>query len=276
MDGVTQFQHWLLENEAILRSSAFVILILIFVALEKRKPARLPDKTHRYRRLNNFLLLGLNIMTVRLLLPLALFDVALFAAENKIGFFNILPIPLYLNVILTFIIFDLMIYIQHVITHKVGFLWRIHRVHHADIEVDVTTGIRFHPFEIVLSLLYKMSLVVVMGPVAFAIVLYEIMLNGAALFTHSNIVLHKKIERGLRRFFVTPAMHRIHHSAIKQETDSNFGNILSLWDKLFKTYRAVPAMGYDKMRIGLAEFRQPASDKIVALLKIPFTTAGKL
>jgi sterol desaturase/sphingolipid hydroxylase (fatty acid hydroxylase superfamily) len=276
MYEMTQFQIFFIENEAILRLFSFIILLFIFMGLELIKPRRVSAKDNWSRRANNILLLVVNIITVRLLVPLALFEVAVYAAENDIGLFNLLPIPLILNVVLTLIIFDLLIYIQHVVTHKISFLWRIHRVHHTDLEVDVTTAIRFHPIEIVLSLLYKMIAVVLIGPVAFAIILYEIMLNGAALFTHSNILVNGKIDGLLRMVIVTPDMHRIHHSVVRKETDSNFGNILSLWDKLFKTYRAAPEAGYDKMQLGIDEFRDPHSGKIVQLLKIPFMTAGKL
>jgi len=232
----------------------------------------LPEQGNWNRQANNLLLLVVNIIVVRLLVPLAIFDVAVYATKNDIGLFNIVETPLLLNVVLTLIIFDLLIYIQHVITHKINFLWQIHRVHHIDREVDVTTGIRFHPFEIVLSVLYKMLAVILIGPVAYAIILYEILLNAAALFTHSNILINSKLDKYLRMLFVTPDMHRIHHSVIRDETDSNYGNILSIWDKLFKTYRLLPKAGYDDMVIGLNEFRDTASGQLLQLLKTPFIT----
>ncbi len=276
MYELNQFQILLLEHETTLRLFSFIFLILVFMGLELIRPRRFPDKTNRTRRVNNILLLIVDIIAVRLLMPIAIFQVAVFAADNNLGLFNILPTPLFLNVLLTLIIFDFLIYLQHVITHKVNFLWQIHRVHHTDIAVDVTTGIRFHPFEIIISMIYKIIAVLLLGPVAFAVILYEILLNGAALFTHSNILLNSKLDSALRVIFVTPDMHRIHHSTLRQETDSNFGNILSIWDKLFKTYRAVPAAGYDKMRLGLEEFCAPSFEKLLQLLKIPFITADKL
>ncbi len=276
MYEINQFQTLLLEHETTLRLFSFIFLILMFTGLELIRPRRLPDKASRARRINNILLLILNIIAVRLVMPLAIFEVAVFAADNHLGLFNVLPIPLFLNVVLTLIIFDCLIYVQHVITHKVNFLWHIHRVHHTDLEVDVTTGIRFHPLEIIFSMMYKIIAVLVLGPVAFAVILYEILLNGAALFTHSNVLLNSKLDSVLRVIIVTPDMHRIHHSVLRQETDSNFGNILSVWDKLFKTYRAVPLAGYDKMRLGLEEFSDPSFGKLIQLLKIPFMTAGKL
>lgn len=276
MYEINQFQTLLLEHETTLRLFSFIFLILMFFGLELIRPRRFPEKANRTRRVNNILLLIFNIVAVRLVMPLAIFEVAVYAADNNLGLFNVLSIPLFLNVILTLIIFDCLIYVQHVITHKINFLWQIHRVHHTDLEVDVTTGIRFHPLEIIFSMLYKIIAVLLLGPVAFAVIFYEILLNGAALFTHSNILLNSKFDSVLRVIFVTPDMHRIHHSVLRQETDSNFGNILSIWDKLFKTYRAVPAEGYDKMKLGLEEFSDPSYGKLIQLLKIPFMTAGKL
>tara|TARA_R110002072_G_scaffold118775_1_gene251251 strand:+ start:1392 stop:2213 length:822 start_codon:yes stop_codon:yes gene_type:complete len=270
MYEVTQFQLFVIENEAILRLSCFFIMLFIFMGLQLIRPRRLPEKGRWYRQVNNFLLLLIDIVVVRLLVPLALFDVAVYAHGENIGLFNFLEIPLLANVILTIVIFDLLIYVQHVITHKVNFLWRVHRVHHIDHEVDVTTGIRFHPIEIVLSVLYKMLAVALFGPVAFAIILYEILLNAAALFTHSNIFLKPGLDRFLRTIIVTPDMHRVHHSVLKDETNSNYGNIFSVWDKLFKTYRFLPKAGYDAMVVGLNEFMDPTSGQLLQLLKNPF------
>jgi sterol desaturase/sphingolipid hydroxylase (fatty acid hydroxylase superfamily) len=176
-------------------------------------------------------------------------------------------------VILTIIIFDFLIYIQHVVFHKINFLWRVHRVHHTDLEFDVTTGIRFHPVEIVLSMFYKLIAVYLIGPLAFSIILYEISLNAAALFSHSNILLNTKLDRALRTIFVTPDMHRIHHSVIRKEIDSNYGNLFSFWDKVFKTYTALPEAGYENMMIGLEQFRELSSGQILQLLKNPFTNS---
>tara|TARA_B110000046_G_scaffold90541_1_gene98506 strand:- start:29 stop:850 length:822 start_codon:yes stop_codon:yes gene_type:complete len=270
MNEMTQFQLFFIENEVILRLSSFVILFFILIGLQQLRPRRLSEQASWYRQVNNILLLVINIIAVRLLVPLALFDVAIYASENNIGLLNLVEMPFLINVASTLIIFDLLIYLQHVITHKINFLWRIHRVHHIDREVDVTTGIRFHPFEIVLSVFYKMLAVILIGPAAFAIILYEILLNAAALFTHSNILINPKLDKYLRVFIVTPDMHRIHHSATKNETDSNYGNILSSWDKLFKTYRLLPKAGYDDMIIGLNDFRFPASGQLLQLLKTPF------
>jgi len=269
-------QSLFIEHQAEVRMCSFVILILFFAGLEVAWPRRKADKNSKYRRMNNLLLLNINFIAVYIMVPLAIFEAALLASENRIGILNLISLPVFLNVILTIIIFDLLIYIQHVVLHKFRFLWRVHRVHHMDMEFDVTTGIRFHPVEIVISMFYKLAAVYVIGPVAFAVILYEIALNAAALFGHSNILLNQKLDRILRKIFVTPDMHRIHHSAVRHETDSNYGNIFSIWDKLFKTYRALPEAGYNDMVIGLEHFRDPESEQVFQLLKHPFTTSNKI
>jgi sterol desaturase/sphingolipid hydroxylase (fatty acid hydroxylase superfamily) len=270
------FQSFFIEHQAELRMYSFVVLILFFAGLELVWPRRVADKNSKYRRINNLLLLSINFIAVYLLVPLATFEAALFAYKNEIGLLNSVSLPLFLNVILTIIIFDFLIYLQHVVVHKFSFLWKIHRVHHTDLEFDVTTGIRFHPVEIVLSMFYKLAVVYLIGPVAFAIILYEIALNAAALFGHSNIFLNQKFDRILRTIFVTPDMHRIHHSVVRHETDSNYGNIFSIWDKLFKTYRALPEAGYNDMVIGLDNFRDTESGQVFQLLKNPFVKSNKL
>lgn len=269
---MNHFQIFFIEHQTELRMYSFVFLIGLFAGLELIWPRRVADDNSRFRRLSNILLLGVNFIAVRLLVPLATFEVALFAAEREVGLFNIISLPVFMDVIITIIIFDFLIYIQHIVFHKFEFLWRIHRVHHTDLEVDVTTGIRFHPIEIILSMFYKLIAVYLIGPMAFAIILYEILLNAAALFGHSNILLSAKLDRVLRKLFVTPDMHRIHHSVSRKETDSNYGNIFSIWDKIFKTYRALPEAGYDDMVIGLEKFRAPSSGQVLQLLKNPFTT----
>lgn len=266
------YQTFFIENQVELRMASFMALILLFAGLELVWPRRAADKNSKIRRFNNILLLSVNFIAVRFLVPLATYQVALIAAEKEFGLLNNISLPTVINVLLTIIIFDFLIYIQHIVFHKVAFLWRVHRVHHTDLEFDVTTGIRFHPIEIVLSMFYKLIAVYLIGPMAFSIILYEIMLSAAALFGHSNILLNNKLDSFLRMLFVTPDMHRIHHSVIRKETDSNYGNIFSIWDKVFKTYNALPEAGYDGMVIGLDKFRDTSSGQVLQLLKNPFTT----
>ena len=265
-----QFQQYFIEHEAAFRLISFIIIIFLLLILELIWPRRRPTGNNNVRRLNNFLLLLVNYVAARLLVPLATFQVAIYVHENNFGLLNLFYLPLWLNAVITIVVFDLLIYIQHVVFHKVKFLWHIHRVHHTDLSFDVTTAIRFHPFEIVLSMFYKLLATSLLGPAAFAIILYEILLNAAALFTHSNIFLNSKLEKYLRKIIVTPDMHRIHHSVEKLETDSNYGNIFSFWDRLFKTYCPVPGAGYDDMLIGLKEFRDVKYGQLLQLLKTPF------
>jgi sterol desaturase/sphingolipid hydroxylase (fatty acid hydroxylase superfamily) len=170
---------------------------------------------------------------------------------------------------LTLLLLDLAIYVQHVLTHAVPALWRLHRVHHTDLDLDVTTGVRFHPFEILLSVLYKIALVVALGAHPLAVLIFEVLLNGSSLFNHANVRLPAMLERWLRLIWVTPEMHRVHHSVLRRETDSNYGSCLSLWDRLFGTYVAQPQAGHDRMTIGLEAFRTPAEQSLWSLLMQP-------
>ena len=271
---MSDLQNLFLEYPVVIRAGCFLLLIMLFLLLEIYWPGRVASKQQNSRRLNNAALLGVDFIAVRLFVPFAAYELALITAERDLGLFNLLQLPFFLNVLLTIVIFDLLIYVQHVLFHRLDILWRVHRVHHTDLEVDVTTGIRFHPIEIVFSLFYKILAVYLLGPAAFAVVLYEIVLNSASLFTHSNIRLNKKFDAILRKVFVTPDMHRIHHSAIKYETNSNYGNLFSFWDKLFGTYRKQATTSYEKMIIGLDEFRDPLSGNVLQLLKNPFMKSG--
>lgn len=268
---MSSFQSIFIEYQSEIRMASFIFLIVIFASLETVWPRRLANKYSKYRRLNNLLLLTTNFIAVRFLVPLATVELALATTEKEFGLFNLISMPVLLNIILTIIIFDLLIYLQHIVFHKFHFLWRIHRVHHSDVEIDVTTGIRFHPVEIVLSMFYKLLAVYLIGPLAISIIIYEILLNAAAIFGHSNIKLGTGIDNLLRTILVTPDMHRIHHSVLRREIDSNYGNIFSIWDKLFKTYRARPESGYDGMTIGLDKFRDETSGQYLQLLINPFS-----
>ncbi len=263
-------QHYFTEYEIIIRLSCFCLLLSLFLLLELKCPRRISAPGTIRRRFNNLGLMCINVLAIRLIVPFAAVETAILAARNETGLFNLLSLPFAVNVLITVVLFDLLIYLQHVAFHKIPILWRIHRVHHTDDHVDVTTGIRFHPFEIFLSMAYKSGAVYLLGPAAFAIMLYEILLSMAALFTHSNILLRQNVDLALRSIFVTPDMHCIHHSVVRTETDSNYGNLFSCWDKLFKTYRSMPAAGYNNILIGLNEFRDQSSNRLFQLLKNPF------
>lgn len=243
-----------MEYEAALRLSVFLSLFALFAGLEALAPRRARALPRRRRWLTNWAITILNTLTLRALavgLPLLAVGAAIDAGRTGLGLFNILDWPVWIEITLAVLIFDLAIWAQHLITHKVPVLWRLHRVHHADRDIDVTTAIRFHPVEIALSMLLKIGLVYLIGPAAAAIILFEILLNGTALFTHANLRLPPYTDRWLRLILVTPDMHRVHHSTDRREHDSNYGFSLSVWDRLFGTYIAQPGAGHKQMTTGL-------------------------
>ncbi len=263
-------QDFVLAHESLIRLLCFLVLFSLLLFLETRYPKRPPVPKLPARRINHCMLLALAYLATKLFVPLASYQVAVFATTHNAGLFNIIALPFSLNIIMTIVLFDLLIYLQHIAFHQYSWLWRVHRVHHSDLGFDTSTGIRFHPLEIVLSLCYKLVAVYLLGTAAIAIVLYEILLNSAALLTHSNIAIQPKFDKILRIIFITPDVHRVHHSVIRRETDSNYGNLFSIWDRLFKTYTPAPQMGHTQMTIGLERYRKPSSQTLLQLLKLPF------
>ena len=265
------WQNWLLDNEVIVRLSFFFGIFFIMACWELFKPCRNLKYSRWLRWTNNLSLVFLNSIILRLLFPAAAVGVAFYAQDNGIGLLNLLGLNSILGIVLSVILLDMLIYMQHVAFHKVPFLWRLHRVHHADPDYDVTTGARFHPVEIVLSMLIKCGAILLLGPAAVAVIVFEILLNGSAMFNHSNIRLPAKLDAVIRLVFVTPDMHRVHHSQIPTETDSNYGFALAWWDKLFSTYNQQPQKGQLGMDIGLKEFQQPEQNcRLPGLLLMPF------
>lgn len=261
-----------MENEATLRLGVFLGLFALLALTEAALPRRKRQQPRRTRWLTNWSIVILDTLTLRLLalaLPLLAVGAALDAQAQGWGLMNLVTLPLWLAVILTVLIFDLAIWAQHLITHKVPILWRFHRVHHADRDIDVTTAIRFHPVEIALSMLLKIGLVYLLGPPALGIILFEIILNGTAMFNHANIRLPLALDRLVRRLLVTPDMHRVHHSVHRHEHDSNYGFSLSIWDRMFGTYIAQPEQGHDAMTIGL-EWQDDRPSKLGWTLWLPF------
>jgi sterol desaturase/sphingolipid hydroxylase (fatty acid hydroxylase superfamily) len=225
----------------------------------------------RWRRWpNNFGIVVLNTVVVKLLFPVAAVGMAVFAREHGWGLFNAIEVPGALAVVATIILLDLIIYLQHVMVHAVPALWRLHRMHHADLDFDVTTGARFHPIEIVLSMVIKLAAVVVLGAPPVAVVIFEMILNATSMFNHGNLRLPAGVDRVLRLFVVTPDMHRVHHSAIPAETNSNFGFNLPWWDRLLGTYRDQPAAGHEAMTIGIEQFREPGDLRLDRMIVQPF------
>lgn len=261
-------------TETILRLSAFIGIFAAMALIEIAAPRRELRHSKPRRWLTNLSISGLNALVVRLMAMLAVPVAAVAAAEwARIagwGAFNLLGWPFWLEVLIAIIVLDLAIYGQHVLFHKVPALWRLHQVHHADVDFDVSTALRFHPVEIALSMLIKIAVVLALGASAIAVVLFEIILNGCAMFNHANIKLPNGLDRLLRRVLVTPDMHRVHHSVVPTETDSNFGFNLSIWDRLFRTYQAQPKAGHTGMTIGLAEYQSEEPTRFSWSLVLPF------
>ncbi len=259
------------NHEITIRLSFFFGVFIIMAIWEMIAPRRQLIVPKLLRWSNNLALVFLNSVLLRLLFPAAAVGMAFFASEQGWGIFNYYSVPLVLAVIVSVIIMDGMIYLQHVMVHAVPALWRLHRVHHADPDIDVTTGARFHPLEIILSMLIKFSVIIVLGPPVIAVIIFEILLNATAMFNHSNVRLNLTVDKYLRLFVVTPDMHRVHHSVEADETNSNFGFSLPWWDRLFGTYREQPRAGHSKMTIGIHQFNQPSEVTwLHKMLLLPF------
>lgn len=246
---------------------------MVLALAESFWPRKIRVFTRRDRWLANLSISMINAFLLALLTPIALIILAYFSNSNGVGLLALLPdtVPLFVEVLIGFIILDLLIYTQHVLSHKVPFLWGFHKVHHADRDIDVTTGVRFHPVEAFFSMIYKGFFILILGPVPLAVFLFEIILNASALFNHANLKLPPLVDRVLRLLVVTPDTHRVHHSSIEKETNSNFGFCLLIWDRLFKTYAAQPIVGHDKMVIGLNEYQTRSPNLFVWILNAPFS-----
>lgn len=261
-----------MDNEPLLRLGLFLGLFALLAMAEALWPRRGRTRPRGRRWVTNLSISVLNAILLRLMalaLPLLAVGAALDADRRGWGAFNHLDWPAWVEVTLAVILFDLAIWAQHLLTHKLPLLWRLHRVHHADRDFDVTTAIRFHPVEIALSMLLKIALVYLLGPAAVAVVLFEILLNGTAMFNHANLNLPAPVDRALRRILVTPDMHRVHHSVHRSEHDSNFGFSLSVWDRLFGTYVAQPSGGHAAMTIGL-DWQDDRPSRLGWCLRLPF------
>ncbi len=250
-------QTFLLTHEPAIRLSFFAGTLVTMAALEALWPRRQRSVSRWLRWPNNLGVTFLNTVLARLLFPASAVAFALALEARGIGLLTWAGLPAPVNIIVGVILLDLAIYVQHVVLHMIPLLWRLHRMHHADLDFDVTTGSRFHPVEILLSMLFKLMLIAVFGAPAVAVLIFEIALNATSMFNHSNLAIPVAIDRMLRRFLVTPDMHRVHHSVIPRETNSNFGFNLPWWDRLFGTYRAQPELGHEAMQIGIEQFRAP-------------------
>ncbi|NRD90736.1 fatty acid hydroxylase [Sphingopyxis sp. BSNA05] len=250
-----------------------VLLFAILAVSEALFPRRQRSLSRARRWRTNIVIILLDSVALRLMGPAAALAVAGYAAQNHIGLFNWTDWPAWVEFAFALILLDLAIYGQHIATHKIPLLWAIHQVHHADRDIDVTTGIRFHPVEIILSMLYKCLLVLLIGPSLLAVFVFALVLNLCAMFNHSNLRLPGWLDRRLRLFLVTPDMHRVHHSIVPGETDSNYGFSIALWDRLFRTYVAQPEAGHDDMTIGLEEYQTDSPADFWWSLALPFRKA---
>jgi sterol desaturase/sphingolipid hydroxylase (fatty acid hydroxylase superfamily) len=259
-----------MQDEMTIRLSFFggVFLLIAFWELLAPRRRLLDSKGRRW--LTNLSLVVVNTGVVRFLLPLLPATLAILLTEKGWGLLNVLSLPGWLKIAFALIFLDLIIYLQHVLFHYQPLLWRLHRMHHTDLDIDVTTGNRFHPFEIIISMLIKLAAVAIIGAPAVAVISFEIILNAAAQFNHGNIKIPIELDRWLRLLLVTPDMHRVHHSVIVRETNSNFGFNVPFWDRLFGTYCPEPRDGHLGMTIGLKEFREPSELSLVRLLVQPF------
>lgn len=256
--------------ELAIRVGSFLIMLIVMGTMETRWPRRLLDAPKSQRWFANISVSFLSSVLARLVIPVAPIGVALYCEQNGFGLLRLLQVDSWFAIPVSILLLDLLIYWQHVAFHRIPLLWRLHRMHHADINIDASTGIRFHPIEIGLSILLKLAAVAILGPPPEAVVAFEVLLNGCALFNHANVRLPIKLDAVLRLFVVTPDMHRVHHSTAPHEFNTNYGFNFPWWDRMFGTYKAQPDMGHENMRIGLNLFREPEYGRLDRMLFIPF------
>jgi sterol desaturase/sphingolipid hydroxylase (fatty acid hydroxylase superfamily) len=259
----------LLAHESLVRLGAFFAVLAAMAVWELAAPRRRREIPRLVRWSNNFAIVALDAALVRLVFPTVAVGLALTVQHQGWGLFSAVPAPAWLAVLLTVVVLDLAMYLQHVLFHAVPALWRLHRMHHADLEFDVSTGIRFHPLEILLSMAIKLAMVAALGAPAAAVLVFEILLNATAMFNHANIRMPVWLDRVLRWIVVTPDMHRIHHSVESRETNSNFGFNLPWWDRLLGTYKPDPSQGHERMTIGIERFRSVDELRIDRMLLQP-------
>lgn len=261
-----------MENEALIRLTAFLGLFVLFTLAETLLPRRKRVLSRKQRWSTNFSIIVIDALTTRAMavfLPLLAVGAALDAAANGWGILNWLDLPVWLSVLVAVLILDFAIWFQHLVFHKVPLLWRLHQVHHADRDFDVSTALRFHPIEIAASMLIKIGVVYLIGAPAWGVVVFEVILNGSAMFNHANMRLPLGVDRVVRKLLVTPDMHRVHHSVHRHEADSNYGFCLSIWDRMFGTYTDQPQDGHDGMIIGL-QWQDERPGKLGWSLMLPF------
>ena len=262
--------EFLSENESAIRFGVFTIVLAGMAVLETLFPRKARLQNRKARWVTNLGLIVIDTIALRLALPIVAMGAASMADARGWGLFNLIALPVWAEILFAVVLLDMLIYWQHVASHHIPLLWRLHKVHHADRDMDVTTGVRFHPAEIVLSMIYKIICIFLIGPAVVAVFLFEILLNACAMFNHANVRLPLWLDRPLRLFIVTPDMHRVHHSVRERETNSNYGFSLSLWDRLFGSYIAEPKDGHDAMSIGLSDYQTAGPSGLLWTLSLPF------
>lgn len=260
----------LFDYEPYIRLAAFGGVFVVMAGWEFIVPRRKQAIGRGWRWPNNLGVVAVNTLLIRILFPTTAIGLALFSEARGFGLFNVVSAPAWVGMVASVVILDLAIYLQHVLFHAVPALWRLHRMHHADLEFDVSTGLRFHPIEILLSMLIKFAVVAALGAPALSVLIFEVLLNATSMFNHANVRIPTWIDRVLRWIVVTPDMHRVHHSILSRETNSNFGFNLPWWDRLFGTYRAQPVAGHENMTIGIEQFRDSRDLGLDRMLVQPF------
>ncbi|MBT5187622.1 MAG: sterol desaturase family protein [Kordiimonadaceae bacterium] len=260
----------IIEYEQYIRPGVFIALLVLLGIAEFLAPLAKRRESHLHQWFTNLAMVTIDNIILKLLFPLLAVGVANYARENGIGLFNIINLPEMIIIVLSVLLLDLLIYGQHVMMHQMPILWRLHRMHHSELGLNVTSAVRFHPIEIIISMLIKMLFVLIMGIPVVAVIIFEVILNGLALFNHSNIKLPSPVEKILRTTFITPEIHWIHHSEIVSETNSNYGFNLCFWDKIFGTYIDKPTLNCEQMRQGLTEFGFEKPLNLIELLASPF------
>jgi sterol desaturase/sphingolipid hydroxylase (fatty acid hydroxylase superfamily) len=263
-------QDAVLSFEPYLRVGAFSAVFVVLAIWELANPRRHQAIGRGLRWPNNLGVVVANTLLVRIVFPTTAVGLAFIVAEQGWGLLHAVAVPSWIALVSTVVVLDLAIYLQHVLFHAVPALWRLHRMHHADLEFDVSTGLRFHPIEILLSMIIKFVVIAALGAPPLAVLIFEVLLNATSMFSHANVRLPLGVDRILRWIVVTPDMHRVHHSVLARETNSNFGFNLPWWDRLFGTYRAQPAAGHDGMTIGIEQFRAPTELRLDRMLIQPF------
>lgn len=257
-------------NESAIRVGSFLAMLILMGVVETIWPRRELSAPKIRRWISNISMSVISTAILRLILPLVPTAFAAYLAQHGWGLFNIIPLPFWLTFLLSVLVLDMLIYWQHVMFHQHPMLWRIHRMHHIDVDIDASTGIRFHPIEIVLSMVIKLAAILLLGPPAMAVLTFEILLNGCAVFNHANVRLPINVDAILRLFVVTPDQHRVHHSTKPDEFNTNYGFNFPWWDRMFDTYKPQPDAGHTSMVIGLNIFRDPKFMRISHMLSIPF------